>query len=145
VLENSKVYPTHTKYNFVKLPHHSSVTGYCPEMWKKHVEAPIGVTTAFECKKKEVEDLPRKDMLDIYSKLCGHLFITCDNDAGGVKGTTIKHDISASEGVEVLERIEESYGAVVSRWKPGSDGWNIACFGEGSLVNTEYLSNYHCK
>ena len=140
VIENSKVLPLHRPYTFVKLPHHSSVTGYCPEIWKKHMNNPVGVTTAFDCGNSE--DLPHKDMLELYKNHCKSLYITYGNDA--VKEIEEEHEMKpAIEGIEVLEEVKETIGIVVSRWKSGEEDWKVYTFGEGHLVDEEYLKNYH--
>lgn len=42
-------------FSFVKIAHHSSVTGYCPKFWEEDVvtENLVGVTTIFKTSKGE--------------------------------------------------------------------------------------------
>lgn len=138
---NGIAYQTCKPFNLVKLPHHSSENAYCPIMWKTDMVSPIAVTTSFQ--NTQSENHPRKAMLNEYLQYCSKLYSTCGIDAA-VAATDESgiHDFNDDEDVQVVDRIEEGIGIVVCRWKKDI-GWREYCFGEGSLVNQQYLSNYH--
>lgn len=132
-------YKAFRPFNFVKLPHHSSENGYCPKMWQNDMVTPLAVTTAFQ--NSESENHPRKVMLQEYAKYCSRLYTTCACDE--IKETDAPlHDFRDDDDIQVVDAIEEGIGIVVCRWTSIS-GWREYCFGEGSLVDGQYLAHYH--
>ena len=139
-IKEGNVFSDERPYHFVKLPHHSSASAYCPKMWDEGMneEKPIGTTTIFRCAKGE--DLPTREMLNLYKTRCKALFITNCNSNTDNKETK---DLENVPGVEVLEEYTEKAGVIVCRWSSPKEGWKIQCFGEARLVDDNYLEKYH--
>lgn len=139
-IKKGNVFANERPYHFVKIPHHSSASAYCPKMWDEgmQVDGPIATTTIFRC--AQGEDLPTREMLEIYKSRCKALYITNSNDKDEKEDATVFNGI---HGVEVLDEITEKVGVIVARWHTPEEGWVIRCFGEAQLVDESYLAKYH--
>ena len=75
-IENGNIFADEKPYNFVNMPHHSSSSAYCPKMWNEGMikEGLLATTTAFKC--RQGEDLPTREMLELYRHRCSCLFTT---------------------------------------------------------------------
>ena len=75
-IADGNVFACEKPYHFINLPHHSSASAYCPKMWKEGMDegGPIATTTIFRC--SNGEDLPTREMLNLYKDRCKALFIT---------------------------------------------------------------------
>ena len=142
-IEEGNVLFDEKPYHMVNLPHHSSASSFCPKMWRESfVEGgPLATTTYFKCARGE--DLPTREMLDIYRTLCGDLYITCGNGHKEDGEEPTNQGLSSIEGVEILDEFEERGGAIVSRWRNEQEGWRVWCFGEASRVDDEFMNLYH--
>ena len=139
-IADDNVFAIEKPYHFVKLPHHSSASAYCPKMWADGMaeDGPIDTTTIFNC--AQGEDLPTKEMLGLYKDKCRALFIT-----NSVDERTEVHTkgFEGVEGVEVIDEIVEKAGVIVSRWHSQEEGWNVQYFGSARKVDDGYMEKYH--
>ena len=134
------VFACEKPYHFINLPHHSSASAYCPKMWKEGMDkgGPIATTTIFRC--SNGEDLPTREMLNLYKDRCKALFIT---NSDGDDEKTIAEEFDGVEGVEVIDRIIEKSGVIVNRWRSSEEGWITYCIGEAKEVDNRYMEKYH--
>ena len=95
---------------------------------------PIATTTIFRC--SNGEDLPTREMLNLYKDRCKALFIT-NSDRDDEK--TIAEEFDGVEGVEVIDRIIEKSGVIVNRWRSSEEGWITYCIGEAKEVDNRYM------
>ncbi len=139
-IKPGKIFDAEKPYHFVKIPHHSSVSAYCPKMWNEGMAdgGPIATTTIFKC--GQGEDLPTREMLELYKSRCRSLYITSSNNGDDNAEAKGLKDI---DGVEVLAEYTEKAGIIVSRWRTPEEGWKVHCFGEARKVDDGYLENYH--
>lgn len=137
-------YRTSKPFDFMKLPHHSSSSAYCPQMWPKDFidSMPIATTTKFNC--NNAENLPTREMLSLYYGMCDNLYITSDEiyAAKAVERKDIV-DLDKTKDVELLELPLEGIGGVTLRYKKGDSDWKIRKFGTAHLVDEEFLKTYH--
>jgi len=142
-IENGNVFHDEKPYHVVNMPHHSSASSYCPKMWRGcFVDGgPIATTTYFKCAKGE--DLPTREMLEIYRSHCRALYTTCDNGRNEEMEEKTKSSLASIDGIEVIEEYEESGSAIVTRWRNADEGWRVWCFGGARLVDDEYMKYYH--
>lgn len=137
-------YRTTKKFDFTKLPHHSSSTAFCPQMWPSDFidSMPIATTTRFNC--NNAENLPTRQMLEIYHSMCSNLYITSD-DKNAVKAVERDDivDLDKTENVELLELPVEDVGWVTFRSKPEEQEWRFRKFGTAKIVDEEFLKSYH--
>ena len=131
------------KASFFKLPHHSSKTGYCPEIWANRVEGqPVSVSTIFI--NNAGIKLPKKNMLNIYHQNSSAMYLTSsgpkkkDRNAGHGKS---KLDENKSEQLKSIAVMKEEKGIVCSRKKPGHP-WNTQLLGTALLVNESFIRGY---
>lgn len=99
---------------------------------------PIATTTIFRC--SNGEDLPTREMLNLYKDRCKALFIT---NSDGDDEKTIAEEFDGVEGVEVIDRIIEKSGVIVNRWRSSEEGWITYCIGEAKEVDNRYMEKYH--
>ena len=110
---DSSTYEIHGKYDYVKIIHHSSKTGYCPNMWEKKVkDEVIGVTTVFG-----KDGLPKLDMEVLYWDKCRDYYVTApplayeqpqqDTDIENMMQTGVVDDIKI---------VPKTYGVVASKF-----------------------------
>lgn len=109
----SSIYGIHGKYDYVKIIHHSSKTGYCPGMWEKKVtDNVVGVSTVFA-----KDGLPKSDMEVMYWDKCKDYFITAP--PSHYQQTTDPTDIERmqEEGiVSDIKVVPRTYGVVSSKY-----------------------------
>ena len=112
-------------------------------MWRESfVEGgPIATTTYFKCAKGE--DLPTREMLEIYRSHCRALYTTCDNGHKEEAKEKTKTGLASIDGIEIVEEYEERGSAIVSRWRNPDEGWRVWCFGDARLVDDNYMEYYH--
>ncbi len=139
-IADGNVFADEKPYHFVNLPHHSSSSAYCPKMWEDGMVegGPIATTTIFCC--AQGEDLPTREMLELYKGRCEKLYVTNSNDKEGSLGA---NELEGIDGVEVLDEIVEKAGIIVSRWQSPEEGWKVKSFGEARLVDDNYIERYH--
>lgn len=137
VVHESNVFKNLAPYNFVKIAHHSSVTGYCPKFWEEDLidENLIGVTSIFRTSKGE--NLPKKDMLQKHNSYCAHHYITCNRVENG-SAPQISGDIDI---IDITE--EDIPGIIVCRWNPRDGVWKQFLFGSAIEVDEDFLNKYH--
>ncbi len=137
-ISQGNVFADEKPYHFVKLPHHSSASSYCPMMWNDGMvkDGPLATTTTFKC--GTGEDLPTHAMLELYKNRCKELYIT-NSDVD--KETEVF--LEGMEGVEVLDQYTEHFGAIICRRKSIEDVWTVRCYGKATLVDDKYMESYH--
>lgn len=139
----SKLYPIDNPFSIVKIPHHSSASAFCPQMWPNDfVTNPISTTTLFNC--SNGEDLPTKDMLSLYYSHTNELYMTGD---GRKELTPVQRpeveEINENKEIELLETPVESLGIVVCRLKAGTNDWQVWKYGSALKVNDDFINEYH--
>ena len=109
----SSIYGIHGKYDYVKIIHHSSNTGYCPSMWENKVsDNVVGVTTVFA-----KDGLPQRDMEVMYRDKCEAYFVTAPPSQ--FQKITAPTDIERmqEEGiVSDIKVVPRTYGVVSSKY-----------------------------
>lgn len=141
VIKKSAVFPTkHATY--FKLPHHSSETGYCEEIWNKHIDEPsVSVSTVFV--NNAGVKLPTKNMLALYKELSSEMYLTSPGpkkkDKSGRRKS--KLDQNKSEKLKSLAVMNEEKGIICSRKKPGHP-WITRILGTAISVNDSFIKQY---
>lgn len=141
VNKKSATFPTkHSTY--FKLPHHSSKTGYCEEIWSSHISKPnVSVSTVFV--NNAGIKLPQKDMLVLYHGLSSEMYLTSTGpkkkDKSG-KGKS-KLDQNKSDKLKSLAVMNEEKGIICSRKKPGT-AWVTTLLGTAVPVNDSFIKQY---
>lgn len=141
VIKKSATFPTkHSTY--FKLPHHSSKTGYCEEVWNNHIDTPsISVSTVFV--NNAGVKLPQKDMLVLYRGLSSEMYLTSTGpkkkDKSG-KGKS-KLDQNKSDKLKSLAVMNEEKGIICSRKMPGAE-WITKLLGTAVQVNDSFIKQY---
>lgn len=131
------------KASLFKLPHHSSKTGYCPEIWSNHVEnKPVSVSTVFI--NNAGIKLPKKNMLVFYRNQSSELFLTSsgpkkkEKKAG--KGRS-KLDDNKSDQLKSIAVMSEEKGIICSRKKNGQ-AWETQLLGTALSVTDSFINQY---
>lgn len=128
------------KVSYIKLPHHSSETGYCQRIWDEHAEAEVtAVSTVFVNNAGTV--LPQQEMLKKYHGLTKELFMTSSgpkSPKGAEKGIIDKNN---AKGIKSLIAYPEEKGIVCSRRKQG-EAWKTTCLGTAILVSDGFVKKY---
>lgn len=140
---HSVPYDSDKPFSLVKIPHHSSVSAYCPKMWPNDFQRnPISTTTLFNCGRGE--SLPTKEMLSLYYSHTDELYMTGNGEKKlkPVESTEIV-DIDKSKNIELLETPVGGLGIVVCRIKPGEKNWRVKAFGSAIKVDDQFVANYH--
>ena len=109
----STIYNYHGKYDYVKIIHHSSKTGYCPSMWDNKVSGNvIGVSTVFS-----KDGLPTSDMGKIYMRRCKDYYVAAppQNYQQPDSETDIERMQQAGVVSDIMV-IPRTYGSIVSRF-----------------------------
>lgn len=142
VIKKSAVFSTRSATYF-KLPHHSSKTGYCDEIWKNHISKPsVSVSTIFV--NNAGVKLPKKDMLVLYRGLTNELYLTSsgpikrDKTTGNGKS---KLDQNKSDKLKSLAVMNEEKGIICSRKKHGA-AWETKLLGTAVPVNEAFIKQY---
>ncbi len=121
-ITSSQYFPCY-KYDYIKIPHHSSATGFCNSLWANHMTSHvIGTSTVFM---EGSNALPTREMIDEYSKLCGELYYTSKSPL--LKKDRIKGSkIDDKKGVAIMDMIvvPEQIGVITSRKKINGGIWS---------------------
>lgn len=127
VYEYSQYFP-HYQYDYIKIPHHSSKTGYCPFLWEKYMsDKSIGASTVFLQGKIA---LPNQDMIDKYTDKCNELYYTSSTPATSKdkKGRSCL-DEKKNAAIINMCSVQENIGIISSRKKiDGSSPWNTEIY-----------------
>lgn len=102
------------KYSYIKIPHHSSRTGFCPKLWnEKAKKEVVGVSTIFNA-----NHIPSKDMLEIYSSSCAEYYISAEPLRYGAGNIGIaEFDTLKREGLIKSAYISNrSFGAICTKY-----------------------------
>lgn len=141
VIRKSSTFPT-KHFSFFKLPHHSSKTGYCDEIWEHHIINPsVSVSTVFV--NNAGVKLPKKEMLVLYKGLSTEMYLTSTgpkkkDKTGGGKS---KLDQNKSEQLKSIAVMNDEKGIICSRKKTGAF-WETRLFGTAVQVNDTFLKQY---
>ena len=142
IVNKSAVFPTR-QASYFKLPHHSSKTGYCEEVWKNHIVQPsVSVSTVFI--NNAGVKLPKKDMLVIYRGLTTEMYLTSsgpkmkDKAIGAGKS---KLDQNKSDKMKSIAVMNEEKGIVCSRKRPGTI-WSTHLLGTAITVDDSFIKQY---
>lgn len=116
-------YFSHNNYDYIKLPHHSSINGYCPKLWANYMsDYTIGTSTIFQQGRVA---LPADEMIKKYSSHCKELYCTSSlptlrKDKKG------KSKLDEMKGVAMCDMIivQSEIGIITSRKSiNGFDKW----------------------
>lgn len=142
VVKKSAVFPTR-KASYFKLPHHSSKTGYCDEIWTNHIiQSAISVSTVFV--NNAGIKLPKKDMLVIYRDLVSEMYLTSSGPKKKEKSIgngKSKLDQNKSDNLKSIAVMNEEKGIICSRKKPNSP-WQTTLLGTAVPVNDAFIKQY---
>lgn len=109
----SSIYNYHGKYDYVKIIHHSSKTGFCPSMWDNKVsDSVIGVSTVFS-----KDSLPTPEMGKLYLSRCKDYFVAAPPK--NYQHPDSVTDIERMEQAGIVSDImviPRTYGSVVSKY-----------------------------
>ena len=110
---DSNTYNYHGKYDYVKIIHHSSRNGYCPDMWNNKVSKNVvGVSTIFD-----KDGLPAPDMGNLYWALCKDYYVTASPSYDQQhEGDTAIERMQQEGVVEDIKVIHRTFGTVVSKY-----------------------------
>lgn len=122
-VEDSQNFPLY-KYDYIKIPHHSSVNGYCPKLWSQYMKKDtIGTSTIFL---QGNVSLPEDYMIDLYKSHCKELYYTSDirTTRKDNKGKSKLEEVKV-KAIKDMVVMQENIGIITSR-KPmdGSRDWN---------------------
>jgi hypothetical protein len=141
VIQKSATFGT-KQASYFKLPHHSSNTGYCEEVWTKNMVKPsVSVSTVFV--NNAGIKLPKKDMLVVYRGLSSEMYLTSTGpkkkDKSG-KGRS-KLDQNKSDKLQSIAVMNEEKGVICSRKKPGAP-WATTLLGTAVPVDESFIKQY---
>lgn len=126
VFTASQYFPCY-KYDYIKIPHHSSATGFCDSLWVNHMTSPVvGTSTVFL---EGANALPTQDMIDEYSALCDELYYTSKSPLfkkDKVRGAKI--DDKKGVAYDEMTAIPEQIGVITSRKPIDGGNWTTHCF-----------------
>lgn len=137
VLKDSIAYEP--DFNFIKVPHHSSITAYCPKIWKdKKVD--VAVSTIFV---RGGDVLPTNEMLSVYNEHSEHFYLTSPypvrrRDKKGRPEEKVDNDPDVFN--EYI--ISDDIGIVSSRKKPADLEWRTELYGSAITVDKDYIEKY---
>lgn len=143
VLEDSVSFNSKESYEYIKIPHHSSITAFCPKKWDNYFNDNRIATSTVYVNNRGVS-LPKKDMLDLYFSLCSEYYLTSPR-AVVSKDKKGKTDIERLKGtiVEKVYIIPENIGIICSRYKSGMEGtWNTQLLGMALKVDSNFVNQY---
>ena len=119
----SSQYFLHYKYDYIKISHHSSSTGYCPLLWEQFMShQSIGSSTIFVQGKNA---LPSQEMINKYADKCSELYYTSKipTSIRDKKGRSILDDKKKTAIIDMCS-VQEGIGVISSRRKiDGSNSW----------------------
>jgi len=144
IITESDKFKERAKYNYIKAAHHSSVTGYCPELMDSKVdkERTVITTTVFE--NGAGVRLPKEDMLRLYLSKADNYYITAQQSKpvvvkdGKTEIEELKHN-----GVEKVKAVESQCGIISHRFdiRTGALASN-ALWGHARKVDEELIKNF---
>ena len=113
VCVGSSTYDFHGKYNYIKIIHHSSKTGYCPQLWgTKVTDEVVGVTTVFS-----KDGLPQNDMEVLYWDRCKDYYVTAPPiQYQQAHQTTDIERMQKAGVVSDIKVLPRTYGTVASKY-----------------------------
>lgn len=126
VFKASQFFPCF-QYDYIKIPHHSSSTGFCEHLWKNHMTSPIiGTSTVFL---EGANALPTQEMVNEYASLCDELYYTSKSPLyrkDKVRGAKI--DDKKGMAYDDMHAIPEQIGIITSRKRKAGGSWVTRCF-----------------
>lgn len=116
------------KYDYIKIPHHSSKTGFCDKLWTEQMDSSvrIGTSTVFL---DGDNALPSKQMIDEYSKVCSELYYTSESPVFKKdKKRGAKIDEKKGIAYDDVSVVPEQVGVVTSRKLINGGPWSTSIF-----------------
>lgn len=144
VMEDSTLFNS-CNYDYVKIPHHSSATGYCPRLWNNQTSKNvIGVSTMFVNNAGIL--LPPKKMLQQYLNNCSKYYITSSYPLKrrDPKGKSELDELYNSD-IKAMIIMPEQVGIVCSRKRKNETEWDTHLLGAAIEVTQEYVNRYISK
>lgn len=143
VLEESTSFNAINEYNYIKIPHHSSITGFCPKKWNDYfADYKIGTSTVYV--NNTGKNLPDKEMLERYFNLCDEYYLTAPK-AVTSKDKKGKSEIDYKKGIVVTKVlvIPQNIGIICSRLKIGTNvSWHTHLSGTALQINSNFVKQY---
>ena len=125
-------------YHLEILPHHSSSTGYCEELWQSHADQDvIGVSTVFV--NNAGVKLPQKDMLAEYLAKSSEYYMTAPSPKK--KDKKNKTQLTNSGMINQVAVFTGDKGFVCSR-KIAGQKWNTQLLGSAVIIDQQFVNNY---
>lgn len=142
-LIDSKLYNRYISYDYIKVPHHSSITGFCPKKWRNHIKKDCIATSTVYINNAGVS-LPQKEMLKHYLTFTKHYYLTAlkatksrDNNGKTVLEQE-KHNI-----IEKITILPDNIGIICSRMDNNDLTWRTYLFGTALQVTPEIIKQYY--
>lgn len=137
VFDTSTQYQNDASFDNIKLPHHSSVTGFCPRLWKNNKHKPISTSTLYSKGYK----LPVSNMMQIYLSNSIAYFLTGTHviSEKGVESDPL--DELTKDALITQERVAD-FGIIVTRRKLSADSWIVKGYGASTQVTSGLIDAY---
>lgn len=119
----------------IKLPHHSSITGFCPKLWNGKKET-IASSTLYT----KGNRLPKSNMLKTYKGLISEYFLA----SAHVLDTEVEEGNLLGELMKEVKKpsLSASPGVVCTRMKLGDRKWSHFLSGAACMVDDELIRSY---
>lgn len=143
VLADSVSFNTTKSYDYIKIPHHSSITGFCPRKWNDYFAKHITATSTVYVNNAG-NILPKKEMLERYFKLCDEYYLTAPK-AVISKDKKGKSEIDNKKGITIKKMfvIPQNIGIICSRYKLGTDNpWYTILLGMALKIDHNFVKQY---
>lgn len=137
IYDTSTAYQQKQSFDNIKIPHHSSVTGYCPRLWKNNSLNPIATSTLYSKGSK----LPTSLMMQIYLSSTGAYFLTGTHNVSEQGDNLDPMDELTAEALISQEQVKD-FGIVVTRRKLDADSWTVQGFGASIEVTQDLVEKY---
>ena len=122
VFEGSQYFKCY-QYDYIKIPHHSSQTGFCSLLWDNFIIKPsVGTSTVFH---EGDNILPTEEMKKEYATLCSELYYTSRTPQlrkDKIRGAMI--DEKKGAAFDDLVVIPEQIGVITSRKQINGGEWH---------------------
>lgn len=120
-IKQSQYFPL-SKYSYIKIPHHSSDTGFCPLIWNSYMDDySVATSTVFS---QGSNNLPEQKMVQAYTKCASEYYLTSIPPVSK-KDKTGRGVIDEKKGTayDDMTAVQEKIGIITSRRTIGTDRW----------------------
>lgn len=137
IYDTSTAYQYNQSFDNIKIPHHSSVTGYCPRLWDTNSQKPIATSTLYSKGSK----LPISLMMQIYLSRTEAYFLTGTHNVSKQGDKSDPMDALTAEALISQEQVKD-FGIVVTRRKLDADSWTVQGYGASTEVTQGLIEQY---